>query len=576
VSTLLLGRDLTIDTAPAGPATLPPPPLGLVPVAHARMAVILALFVLAVTAVIVRLTWLAVMPDTEMTASRYGVPSARGDIVDRNGVPLAQTILVPSIGVQPDKVIGDKRDLARRLAELMPEETEAWYYARLTSTAPFQYLKRHARPELAVAVNALGDPGIRIGREPERLYTQSATAAHVLGFTNAQGRGAMGMEKFLDGRLTDAAMQGRPASLSIDLRVQSALESELGHAMVKHQALGAAGLILDVDTGEVMAMVSLPSFNPNHVRSLEGQFNNVTKGVYELGSTFKPITIAGAIEAGVVTSMQRRYDAVEPLAVGRFRIKDDHAQRRFLNVPETLVHSSNIVTARLADEMGEDRMKALFRSLGFHQPLDIEIERSSPRFSDARWSRARVMTSGYGHGVAVTPMHLAIAYAALVNGGILRPATMMKLAPSQVPEGTRVFSESTSQRMRQLLRLIAVRGTGKRGDAAGYRVGAKTGTAERLSATGGYSKTVNVSTFAAAFPMDAPRYVVVAMLDSPKASADTFGQTAAAWTVAPAVSRTIQRTGPMLGVLPDPSRDIDLSELEPLLWSPPGAQVAGE
>lgn len=575
MTTLLLGRELALEPANRTAAPLPPPPLGLVPVAHARMAVILALFVLAVVAVIVRLSWLAMIPEAE-AGGRTGIAVNRGDIVDRNGVPLAQTILVPSIGVQPDKVIGDKRELAQRLHALMPEESEAWYYARLTSTAPFEFLKRHARPELAEAANALGDPGIRIGREPERLYTQSATAAHILGFTNAQGRGALGMEKFLDGRLTDAALAKTPAALSIDLRVQSALESELGHAMIKHQALGAAGIILDVDTGEVMAMVSLPSFNPNHVRSLDGQFNNVTKGVYELGSTFKPITVAGAIDAGVVTSMQRRYDAVEPLAVGRFRIKDDHAQRRFLNVPETLVHSSNIVTARLADEMGEDRMKALFRSLGFHQPLDIEIERSNPRFSEGNWSRARVLTSGYGHGVAVTPMHLAIAYAALVNGGVLRPATLMRLAPSQVPEGKRVFSEATSHRMRQLLRLIALKGTGKRGDAHGYRVGAKTGTAERLSATGGYSKTVNVSTFAAAFPMDAPRYVVVAMLDSPKASADTYGQTSAAWTVAPAVSRTIQRTGPMLGVLPEPAKDIDVGELEPLLWSPRGTAVAAE
>jgi cell division protein FtsI (penicillin-binding protein 3) len=260
--------------------------------------------------------------------------------------------------------------------------------------------------------------------------------------------------------------------------------------------------------------------------------------------------------------MSKRYDASAPIPIGRFRIKDDHPQNRPLNIPETLVHSSNIVTARIADEMGPQRMQAAFSALGFNEPAHIELDQKGRTLWPRDWGRSTVMTSGYGHGVAITPLHLATAYAALVNGGIWRPATLLRTdAPAK---GRRVYSEETSRRMRQLLRLVVLQGTGKRGEAAGYRVGGKTGTAEKSSG-GGYSKKVNVSTFAAAFPMDNPRYVVIAMLDAPKGTADTFGFTSAAWTAAPVVSRVISRVGPLLGVIPQDRRDIDVSDLLPLI-----------
>jgi len=333
--------------------------------------------------------------------------------------------------------------------------------------------------------------------------------------------------------------------------------------------------VLDAHTGEVLAMVSLPVFNPNQVKGAsEDQLrNNVTQSVYELGSTFKPITMAAAIDDGVVTSMSRRFDAREPLTVGRFHIKDDHPQRRYLDIPETLVHSSNIVTARIADELGKDRLQAMFRKLGFDTRPDIELhERQSPLWQPY-WARVTVMTSGFGHGIAVTPLHLASAYAALVNGGIWRPATLMRVEPGHAAQGRRVIAQATSDRMRQLLRLVVLQGTGRKGEAPGYRVGGKTGTAE-IAMKSGYSRKRNVSTFAAAFPMDAPRYVVVAMLDSPVANAQSAGQTTAAWTVAPVVSRVIMRTGSLLGVTPDLNRDVDVSELLPLLWHAPGEDQA--
>jgi cell division protein FtsI (penicillin-binding protein 3) len=275
--------------------------------------------------------------------------------------------------------------------------------------------------------------------------------------------------------------------------------------------------------------------------------------------------MAGAMDAGVITSLSKRYDATAPLQVGKFKIKDDHPMNRWLNVPETLVHSSNIVTARIADEMGAKRMEAMFRRVGFYEPPYIELKEKGRPLVPGYWGRTTTMTTAYGHGIAVTPLQLASAYAAVVNGGIWRPATLMKVEPGKAAKGRRVFSQQASDASRKLLRLIVTDGTGKKADVAGMRIGGKTGTAEKPSA-GGYSKHVNVSTFAAAFPMDAPRYVVIAMLDAPKGNAESFGLTTAAWTAAPVVAKVIARTGPMLGVFPDPSREMPLDELRTLIW----------
>lgn len=492
---------------------------------------------------------------------------ARGDIVDRNGDVLARTIEAWSIGVHPTKLLGSPEALAPQLARLMPERSEAQYLAILKSGKTFTYLRRRAMPELVAAVNALGEPGMAYAREPERLYPQSTLAAHVIGYTDFDGHGVMGMERVLDEELTDPLRRGRPVALSIDRRVQAAMESELSAAMVNLRAIGATGLVLDVDTGEVVSMVSLPVFNPNKSGEAapDARRNNVTQSVYELGSTFKPLSMAAAIDAGVVGNLGRRVDATAPLAIGGFKISDDHAQKRWLNVPETLVHSSNIATARFADELGRDRMAAYFERMGFREPPHVELRERGRTIWPRDWGRLTTMTVSYGHGIAVSPLHLASAYAAMVNGGIWRPATLLKVESGKAATGRRVFSAQTSATMRQLMRLIVTDGTGKKADVPGFRVGGKTGTAEKPG-VGGYSKTVNVSTFAAAFPMDRPRYVVIAMLDSPKGSAESFGLTTAAWTAAPVVAKVIARTGPMLGVYPDTGREVDLASMMPLLW----------
>jgi len=544
-----------------------------------RLMVLLLLFAAAVVLVLGRLAMLAMTADVDGRAgATSGAP--RGDIVDRNGQPLALTIDAWTIAVHPQKLIGDPSEVAQRLAELMPERGDQPFFHRLlTSGKSFAYLQRRASPALVEAVNAIGEPAIVYERETQRLYPQSTMAAHALGFLSTDGRGMSGMERVLDDRLSNPATAGTPVRLSIDTRVQAAMESELGRAMAVFQARGAAGLVLDVDTGEVVSMVSLPLFNPNRVgmAGLDVLRNNTVQSVYELGSTFKPIAAAAALDTGVVRDIGRRFDATAPIKVGGFTIHDDRGdeQERWLNIPETLIYSSNIATARIADELGPARLQAMFRKLGFDTKPDIELREKGRPLWPGYWARTTTMTTAYGHGIAITPLQLASAYAALVNGGTWRPATLLRVGPGHpVPAGRKVLSDATSHRMRQMLRLIVLKGTGRRGDAPGFRVGGKTGTAEAAS-SGGYDRSRNVATFVAVFPMDAPRYVVLSMLDSPVGTKETFGLKTAAWNAAPVVGRVISRVGPLLGVTPDDGRDIDESDLLPLLWEAPADRRAG-
>ncbi|HEX7783620.1 MAG TPA: penicillin-binding protein 2 [Sphingobium sp.] len=537
--------------------------------AHQRLMLLLVLFVAITSLIALRLCWMGVASGGRSGDAVSASLPPRADIVDRNGFPLARTMDAYSIAVRPSRLIGDRDELARKLSEIFPDEQYGVLLAKL-SGRHWAYLRRRALPEQVAAVNALGEPGIEFPREKERIYPQRTLAAHVLGFAPVDGLGGMGVEAAFNDRLIDPAHRGEPFMLSIDSRVQAALESELYAQMMQQQAHGAAGIILDANTGEVIAMASLPVFDPNKLgKDDSGRGNDVVQSRYELGSTFKPISIATAMDAGIVTSMSKRYDATAPLQVGGFKIKDDHPLKRWLNVPETLVHSSNIATARIADEMGPGPIQKIYRELEFDRRPSIELHERARTLWPVNWGRITTMTVAYGHGIAVTPLHLASAYAALVNGGIWRPATLRKLNASEVPEGRRVFSAATSARMRQLLRMIVAAGTGRSADAKGYRVGGKTGSAEKPF-QGGYAHTSLVTTFAAAFPMDNPKYIVLAMMDEPKGSPETFGLRTAAWTAAPVVKRVIERTGPMLGVIPDERRDVDISELMPLLWKAPG------
>lgn len=534
--------------------------------AQQRLMILMLLFLAAFALIGLRLLYFAAFDTSGTSRASVSFTPVRGDIVDRNGVPLARTIDGYAIRVMPTKLLNKPDYLADELVRIFPDMPRAEIMAKLTGRRP-TYLLRRALPEQVAAVNAIGEVGFEYPREKERLYPQLSLAAHVLGFTDAAGQGVTGIEGSANARLTDAALRGEPLALSIDTRVQGILESELGSAVTNLEAVGGAGIILDVQTGEVVAMASLPTYNPNKLMAADiaSRRNAVTYNVYELGSTFKPLTVAAAIDAGTVTSMAHKYDATQPLAIAGFKIRDLHGTGRWLNVPETLIHSSNIVTAQIADELGREKMETMFRSLGFNSRPGIELSERAHPIWPRNWGRLTTMTTGYGHGIAVTPLHLATAYAALVNGGIWRPATLYKLGDKAPPKGHRVFKAATSARMRQLLRLIVADGTGRNADAPGFRVGGKTGSAEKPS-QGGYNRTSVVATFAAAFPMDNPRYVVIAMVDEPKGNAYSSGQRTAGWTAAPVVRKVVMRAGPMLGVIPDEGRDVDVSDLTPLLW----------
>lgn len=546
-------------------------------IAKVRLLWVVCLFTLVALTAVFRIALFGMFEPSRANRSLSEVLlPARGEIVDRNGVPLARAFPAYALWYNPEALgeggsplVKPPAEIAAALVAIFPDMDQA-ELTRQLAEGKRGYLRRRILPEDANRVHALGEPALEFPRENERYYPQGSMAASVLGFVTADGEGRVGMEEVFDKYLTDPATKGTPAVLSIDTRVQGALEDELNQGMVLSNAKGAAGIILDVDTGEVLAMASLPSFNPNQIdqASVPNIFNRVTNQVYELGSTFKPLTVAAAIDAGVVTDLSRGYSGA-PLRMGRFTISDSHTIGASVNVPVALIESSNVVTAQIADEMGPVRLKKAMEDLGFNQRPYIELPaRGFPLWQKGKWPRITGMTVGFGHGIAVTPLHLATAYAAMVNGGIWRPATLKKIDPASAPEGRRVFKASTSARMRQLLRMIVSLGTGKSANAPGYRVGGKTGSAEKPGA-GGYRRTSLVSTFAAAFPMDRPRFVIIAMLDEPQGTVATSYQRTAAWNAAPVVGRVVPRIGPLLGVMPDETRDVDLTDLAPLV---PGAE----
>ena len=534
----------------------------LLAVMHQRLMIGMLAFGAIVLIIVLRLAWLAAFGDHAGRRGGLGdMGPARADILDRDGIALARTIDAWTIGLQPQKVIGDKLELARELAALMPEKDAAQYHQMLVSDRSFYFLRRRAEPSLVEKINALGEPGLQLQREPDRLYPQTTLAAHVLGYTDVDGKGTSGIERAFEDRLHDPAQASTPLVLSISSRVQQALENELNAAMTKFSAIGAAGVIMDIHTGEVLAMTSLPSLNINVAGQAppEARFNRATLGVYELGSTFKPFTVAMAMDAGQIKSMGQMYSCPDALHIYGQTVGDTHPFGRMCSVAEIMKESSNIGTAQIADKLGKERMKGFLQKMGFLDKVEVELkERGRTLTPGARWGPFETVTMGFGHAIAVTPLHLATGYATLFNGGIYRPATLLKVAKDHPKaQGHRVYSEDTSYKMRALLRLVVTQGTGKKADAPGYRIGGKTGTAEK------YGRPVVVTSFAGVFPMDEPRYVIVVMLDEPKATKETYGFHTAGWNVAPVVSKTVSRIAPMLGLRPDMKREPDMASVLP-------------
>jgi len=479
-------------------------------------------------------------------ARNAGAAVVRADIVDRNGVLLATSLPTHSLYADPRRVL-DAARVAQRLGAILPELDPRVLLTKLTGKGGFVWLRRHLSPRQVYAINALGEPGLAFIKEERRVYPQGRVAAHLVGHTGVDGNGLAGAELGFEARLR--AHPATPVRLSLDTRFQTVLQGELETAMRRFRALAAAGLVLDVDSGEILAMVSLPDFDPAHAAdaSEDARGNRVTLGTYEMGSTFKAFTIAMALDFGTV-GLRDGFDASKPLKISRFTIRDYHAENRWLSVPEIFMYSSNIGAAKMALAVGNERQQAFLGRLGMLDRPALEIPEVGAPQLPKTWKDLTTATIAFGHGLAVTPIQLASGIAALVSGE-LRPATVLALEPAARTQGKTVVSSSTAHKMRQLLRLVVEHGTGARADVAGYLVGGKTGTAEKAGARG-YRRNRLLSSFVAAFPINRPRFVVFAMLDEPKGDKETHNYATGGWTVAPVVGRVIERIGPMAGLAP--------------------------
>jgi cell division protein FtsI (penicillin-binding protein 3) len=475
--------------------------------------------------------------------------AGRADIVDRNGVLLATNLLTASLYADA-RVVRDAPEAARRLVAVLPELSPSAVQERLASDRAFVWLKRNLTPSEQAAVNGLGIPGLYFRDEQRRLYPQGALDSHVLGFTDVDGNGIAGVEKYFDQEMRNRGPLGQPLQLSLDVRVQHVLRDELMAAMDTFRASGAAGVVMNANTGEILALASLPDFDPNHptAASALSRFNRATKGVYELGSVFKVLTVAMALDSGA-TKLHGGYDATKPIRVARFTIRDSHAKKRWLSVPEILIYSSNIGAAKMALDVGRDGQRKYLDRFGLLSRPSLELPEVGSPIIPARWGDISTMTAAYGHGLAVSPVQFATAFAAMVNGGVLLPATLIKRKPNSRTLGVQVIRRRTSNQLRRLLRAVVEKGTGRKAEASGYLVGGKTGTAEKAG-VGGYRRNALISSFVAAFPMTAPKYVLYLLLDEPQGNLETSGYATAGWTAAPLTGRVISRIAPILGVRP--------------------------
>lgn len=472
-------------------------------------------------------------------------PVRRAALVDRTGEVLATDVDMPSLYVDARKVI-EPEATADALLGVLPHLDRGVLLARLTSGRAFAWIERKLGPRQQAAVHALGLPGIGFKREPHRVYPKGHSAAHVLGYVDMDNRGIAGLESGLDARI---ASQDAPVALTLDMRVQHAVEEELANAMDAFGAAAAAGVVLDVETGEVLGLASLPDYDPNQpVAAPEGaRFNTATRGVYEMGSTFKVFTAAIALETGAA-HLDSAYDARKPLRVAGHTINDFHPEKRWLTVPEVVMHSSNIGTARMALDIGVERHRAYLRRLGLLERPRFELPETAEPLLPTRWHEIETMTISYGHGLAVSPLQLAAAGAVLANGGYRVTPTLVAGEAGRVAR-ERVLSADTAASVLALMRQVVAEGTGRNADVPGYEVAGKTGTAEKPVA-GGYRENMLLTSFMAVFPASAPEYLVLVVLDEPKARPETFGFATAGWNAAPTAGRVIRRIAPILGVRP--------------------------
>ncbi|MGB7433179.1 MAG: penicillin-binding protein 2 [Ahrensia sp.] len=493
--------------------------------------------------------------------TRYGavdrIMAARPDIVDRNGVVMATDLRVASLYGEPVRII-DVDEAVEALATVLPDVDQKDWHRKLSSGAGFVWLRRELSPPQQAKVMQLGIPGIGFRRETRRFYPHAETAAHVLGLVNIDNAGTAGIEKHIDddglGTLQelglDVETELEPVALSIDSRVQAVVHDELRDAMQRYDAIAAGAVILDVHTGEVIAMASLPDYDPNNPFNAldKDRLNRMSAGLFEMGSTFKAFTTAMALDSGKVT-LNDRFDASKPIRIGGFTINDFHGKRRVLSVPEVFIYSSNIGTARMADVVGIEGHREFLARLGLLDRMDTELPEVAKPTEPKDWKKINSITISFGHGMSTTPLQTAVAAAALMNGGKLIEPTFKRRSPEQAAAiAKQVLRPQTSQDMRYLFRYNVEAGSGRRADVDGLFVGGKTGTAEKV-VNGRYSGDHRFNAFLGAFPMDDPQYVVLTIIDEPKPTEGQKSATAGL-NAAPMVGNIIRRSATMLGVQP--------------------------
>ncbi|MCG0994502.1 penicillin-binding protein 2 [Acetobacter indonesiensis] len=558
-------------------------------------------------------------------AGDFSLPQVhRASIVDRNGQTLALSLPVAQVYANPQELI-DPQDVTKKLKSVLKDLDEAETTRRLSLPKQFVYIARNISPQQELAINSLGIPGIYFEPGERRHYPLGHMAAQIMGTVDIDDHGVAGVERYFDKRLMS---DHRPLRLSLDVRVQSVVRDELATAMTTFQAIGACAIVMDVRTGEIVAMVSLPDYDANEFNHAtnDARFNRAVTGLYEPGSTFKLQTAAMGLETGTI-HIWDRFSSV-PIHVGRFKISDmksDHFSE-WLTLPEVMAYSSNPAAAHIALDVGGKKQSEWMRGMGFFAPVPVELPEAARPLVPHQWSISTTMTVGFGHGMAEPPLAIVRGTAATVNGGILLKPTLLEredsaaaiagnapdatptadqdktladgvqnaafaqaaaaaTAPTPAdagskptssdeealpaPEGTRVLSEKNSALLRRLLRLDVTAGTGRTAESPGYFVGGKTGTAEKIGPHGGYLKHVNISAFTGIFPMNEPRYAVYVMLDSPKPTPQTHGWTTAGWNAAPTVSKIISRIGPMLQIFPDTAHAAQIDASMALPMHPP-------
>lgn len=538
--------------------------------AEARLLFLGLAFFCAFTVIGGRMGLLSATQPEEPRASAPGaeILAQRADITDRNGRIMATNMLTHALYAHPRDMV-DPAGVARELVKVFPDMNEEDLLRRFTDGRRFMWLKKTLSPEQMQQVHDIGDPGLLFGPREMRLYPNGALASHVMGgasfgaegVNSAEVIGTAGIEKALDDRLRDPAQAGKPLELSIDLTVQATVEEVLDAGMKMMNAKGAAAIIMDVNTGEILTLASLPDFDPNDrpnpVLAKDAEpsdnplFNRAVQGVYELGSTFKIFAVAQAMELGLV-GPDTLVDANAPMIWGKHKIKEfqNHNYGPLLSVTDVIAKSSNVGTAHIALMIGGLRQQAFLKSLGLFEATPVELveARTGRPLLPAKWADIVTITTSYGHGMSASPLHLASAYATIANGG--EKVTPTLLRQDHVTHGPRVLREEVAHEAVRMMRAVVQRGTASLAEVPGYEVAGKTGTADKPKRTGGYYKDKVINTFASVFPASDPKYVVLVTLDEPVDTTGTEPRRTAGWTAVPVAAEIIRRVAPLLNIRP--------------------------